>query len=164
MTDAHNITYWIAQLSAADPKQRANAAGMLGKLGDAQAVPALMVALADPKTHVRRAAAWALSVIPDAPDARALEALTAALVDKDTYVVSMALSTLGKIGDARAIPALRLKFQRSPKMRYHTALAMAHLGDAIVRPFLEAMLASPYYIYMHPQIKEALDALDTHKG
>ncbi len=72
------------------------------KLG-ATAIEAVVLALADPDTGVRRAAARALGIIGDQ---RALTSLRLALQDTDIEVRSEAALTLGKTGDAEAMKQL----------------------------------------------------------
>ncbi|MDW8071139.1 MAG: HEAT repeat domain-containing protein, partial [Anaerolineae bacterium] len=79
------------------------AAKALGKLGDAQAVPALLAALQDEDWRVRVAAAEALGKLGDA---QAVPALIAALRDEDADMRRAAVEALGKLGDAQAVPAL----------------------------------------------------------
>ncbi len=83
---------------------RVNAAGELGDIGDARAVPALIDALSDKDMHVRSDTAGALSNIRDE---RAVPALIKALVDKEyDKVREKAHYALLNIGRP-AIPALK---------------------------------------------------------
>jgi HEAT repeat protein len=78
----------------------------MGRSRDAQAVPALKVALKDLVSTIRGLAAVALGMIGP-PDA--VEALCAALDDSDGEVQRQAAGALGLIGDPAALPALRAK-------------------------------------------------------
>ncbi len=81
---------------------RRAAAEALGKIGDPQALPALIEALKDKDSGVREVAAGALREIGP----QALPALIEALKDKDSEVRRAAAEALGKIGGPQALPAL----------------------------------------------------------
>ena len=86
--------------SSTSPGKEAKEA--LGKIGQ-PAVPALVAALKDEDSDVRRHAAWGLGEVKDP---RAVEPLIAALKDKDSHVRGAAAWELGMIKDPRAIEPL----------------------------------------------------------
>jgi HEAT repeat protein len=75
----------------------------LGKIGDPQAVPALMEALKDRDERCAPGGGGALGKIGDP---QAVPALMEALKDRDENVRRAAAEALGKIGDRQAVPAL----------------------------------------------------------
>ncbi len=122
----------IAVLRSAKQHQQARgvAADELAKIADAQAVPALLEALAG-------ADAWAryflLKILGTIGDGRAVPAAVAALNDPDADVRWKAVEALGSLGDARAVaPLLALLPQagtgRGPD---HQAIikALGRIGD-----------------------------------
>lgn len=93
----------ISLLKDGDFKVRRNAAHALEEIGDASAIPALIVALKDEDGGVRIFAAKALARIGDTS---AVPALIEMLKDKDNYVRRNSVLALGKIGDVSAISEL----------------------------------------------------------
>jgi HEAT repeat protein len=93
----------------------------LGKLGDPQAVPALIQALGDSDSAVRAAAAEALGAIGDP---QAVPALIQALGDSDCDVRRAAAEALGKLGDPQAVPPLSV---------------WAHAGEDAARDALQTL-------------------------
>jgi HEAT repeat protein len=82
---------------------RKSAAQALGRVGDAEAIEALVRALRDGHRGVRREAAAALGEIADV---KAVEPLIQALNDEDSFVRPMAALSLARIGEARAVQPL----------------------------------------------------------
>jgi HEAT repeat protein len=142
---------------------RAGVAEALGEIGDARAVDALIEALRDEDSDVRRSVAWALDVIgwkPGNNEERvlyyiakrdwgrcvkigsfAVEFLIERLKDKDSDVRRSVAEALGKIGDSRAVDALieALKDEDS-NVRENVAEALGEIGDArAVDALIEAL-------------------------
>jgi bilin biosynthesis protein len=93
----------ISEVEHGQREDRVAAAKMLGKLGDAQAVDALIQALHDPDRSVYLSAARTLGRLGDP----ALEPLLHALQDKDSHVRLGAALALRASGDERAVEPLR---------------------------------------------------------
>jgi HEAT repeat protein len=90
-------------LQSGDIAVRAEAAGVLGRIGDARAVEPLIAVLKQDNRTVRYCACQALGKLGDA---RAVEPLIAALKDDDLWMRHVACEALGKLGDARAVEPL----------------------------------------------------------
>lgn len=107
---------------------RAAAATALGRLVNAEAVPALEAALTDRAASVRSEAAWALGHIGDA---RAGPTLTAVLNEGDSKTLFATVYALAEIGDASTIPAIAALLPRADEQtRLAAASALAFLGNA----------------------------------
>jgi len=90
-------------LADSDRSVRRRAALAAGRIGDAGAVPALILLLQDSELEVRQMAAFALGLIGEP---LAVDPLLAALKDPEAVVRGRAAEALGQIGDARAAPAI----------------------------------------------------------
>src|SRR5215470_10606233 len=86
-----------------EARTRRRAALALGRVGLAEAIPALREALADSEFEVRQMAAFALGLIGDAS---ARPALLNALKDSEPIVQGRAAEALGTIGDRSDAPAI----------------------------------------------------------
>jgi HEAT repeat protein len=113
------------------------AAEALGKIGE-PAVDALVAALKDNNTSVRRDAASALGKMKDA---RAVEPLITALADSDPNVRRDVAEALGMIGDARAVEPLIAAFEDSDdQVRNYATEALVKFGDArTIEPLIDAL-------------------------
>lgn len=112
----------------AEALSRANAALILGKLGDARAQDALIAALDDDSPLIRREAAQALSAFKASEMVLPLCAL---LLDDEPEVRSRAALTLGVQGDVRAVEPLNDTFLRDEDDRVRRAAhdAMKRIGE-----------------------------------
>jgi HEAT repeat protein len=126
-----DVARLMKELKSREVKTRIAAAEELGHIGQIKkslaepAVPALIDALRDSDTGVRKAAAEALGKVD--PDVKvAVPALTNALKDKASPVRQSAASALGQIGpDAKdAVPALR-ELQKDSDRAVSRAAGMA---------------------------------------
>jgi HEAT repeat protein len=108
---------------------RQQAAEALGKIGEAQAVPALSTALLNDKSYsVREAAAEALGMIGDP---HATESLSSGLKEEDQRVREAVVQALGQTGDAGALELLTAILQDTdPGMRLLASKALAKLADS----------------------------------
>lgn len=109
------------------PVRRAEAAELLGRSGDAGAVPLLVAALADPESTVRRAAAEALRELREVARSAAGEMLAALQREKDPgSAVAMGWALHSWHMDvAPGAPSLRAVLSgRDPLLRYHAALLL----------------------------------------
>lgn len=131
---------------------------MLGPIGDAPAIEALIAALEDEDNDVCRAAAAALGEIGDA---RAVEPLIATLEDEANDVCYAAAAALGKIGDARAVGPLIAALKDSDEVvRQAAASALGQIGDARAVEALTAALKDE-----SPEVsREAAEALEKIRG
>jgi HEAT repeat protein len=117
----------------------------------APAVPALIKALGDSDSAVRRAAAEALGKLGDP---QAVPALIQALGDSDSAVRRAAAEALGAIGDPQAVPALIQALGDSDwDVRRAAAWALGKLGDPQAVPALS--------VWAHAGGYAARDALQT---
>jgi len=93
-----------------------------------KAVPALILALNDENSYVRRSAAEALGKIGNS---QAVDALILALNDKDSYVRRSAAEALGKIGNSQAVDALILALNdKDSYVRRSAAEALGKIGNS----------------------------------
>lgn len=127
-----------------DPRVRRFLALALGRLGDAQAVPALVDYLesarrgeeADPETRVY--AVWALGAIGDAA---AIPELLKVAADEDAGLRKTAVHALGVFRTADATAALEKALGDAVgDVRWNAASALARHGDPAAVPVLEQML------------------------
>jgi ubiquinone biosynthesis protein UbiJ len=110
------------------------AAAALGRVGVAQAVPALLAALRDAHWYGRWVAARALGRVGDA---QAVPALLEALRGSDVRVRGAAARALGQVGDAQVVPALIEALRDTFRyVRRAAAEALGQVGDAQVVPAL----------------------------
>ena len=111
---------------------------VLGRLGQKQAVPALITAVAAEDPDTRLYAVWALGKIGDPGG---FETVLASSQSEDPGARKMAAYVLGSLGDPRAIPRLQvLAEDRVADVRWNAAIALAQLGDASGLPVLRSML------------------------
>ena len=108
---------------------RAEIAAALGGMKSEAARDALLGAVEEPSSRVRRAVAAALGNFRDAPAARALGGLLAGRGDESYYVQSAAATALGKTLQPRAYNALRRVLDRPAHNDVITAAALAGLAE-----------------------------------
>ena len=108
---------------------RASAAGVLGRIGDTQAVVPLIKALSHDAWWVRRSATETLGEIGNE---RAVGPLIKALGDANDYVRASAAVALGKISDARAVePLIALLEDEDKWVRDAAKDALKKLGHEV---------------------------------
>jgi PKD repeat protein len=106
---------------------RADAAEVLGEIGDARAVEPLIDALRDVDYTVQWDAAEALGKIGDK---RAVEPLITTLKAEDGYLQDLAAEALGEIGDAEAVePLIGALKDEEGDVRSSAAGALGKIGD-----------------------------------
>jgi HEAT repeat protein len=111
---------------------------VLGRLGEPEAVPALLTAVKDPDPDTRLYAIWALGKIGDPAG---FDAVLDASQSEDAGVRKMAAYVLGQLGDPRAIPRLQvLAEDRVADVRWNSAIALAELKDPSGLPVLRSMI------------------------
>jgi HEAT repeat protein len=111
---------------------------VLGRLGQRQAVPALITAVAAQDPDTRLYAVWALGKIGDPGG---FETVLASSQSEDAGARKMAAYVLGSLGDPRAIPRLQvLADDRVADVRWNAAIALGSLGDPSGLPVLRSML------------------------
>jgi HEAT repeat protein len=121
-----------------DPRVRQYLTLVLGKLGDARAVPVLVDALHDPVVETR---IYALIALAELRDRGSVAAVIAATKDEDKDVRKTAVYALGEIGDARAVPVLEEALNdQIADIRFNAAMALSRFGDQKAQPVLRAML------------------------
>jgi len=112
---------------------------VLGRIGDASPLPALVAAAEDGDVDTRVYALWALGACGGP---QALEPLLEHLQDDDPTARKTAAFALGELRDARARPALRIALQdAAPDVSWNAAISLARLGDAAALPVLLPLLA-----------------------
>lgn len=110
---------------------RAQAARVLGRLGDSRAIPHLVEFAGDPESNVRMEVLGALGKLK----ARgSLNVVVDGLKDESVVVRGSAAQALGRIGDQTAIGPLRtvLDVDADPEVRLHAAESLGVLGDTDV--------------------------------
>jgi HEAT repeats/HEAT repeat len=111
---------------------------VLGKLGDPEAVEALLSAAKDPDPDTRLYAVWALGKLGDP---RALPTVTEASLSEDAGMRKMAAYVLGQLHDHAAVPRLQVLLgDPVPDVRWNAAIALASLSDAAGLPVLRSMI------------------------
>ena len=128
-----------------DPEIRSWMAIAMGKLGNPQALPALVRGLAESgeeRKRVRYASAWALGALR-APEAVSDLAATLA-TDPVSTVRKMAAYALGAIGTSEAAAALRKGLgDPVPEVRWTAAIWLATRGDAAAEGPLGELMSNP---------------------
>ncbi|GAC1394854.1 MAG: hypothetical protein NVSMB68_11100 [Thermoanaerobaculia bacterium] len=121
-----------------DPRIRQYLTLVLGKLGDARAVPVLGGALHDPVVETR---IYSLIALAELRDRSSVPAVIAATNDEDKDVRKTAIYSLGEIGDPRGVPVLEEALNNQvADIRFNAALALSRYGDVKAEPALRAML------------------------
>ena len=111
---------------------------VLGRLGEKQAVPALIKAASADDPDTRLYAVWAIGKIGDRSG---FETVLASSESEDAGARKMAAYVLGSLGDPRAIPRLQvLADDRVADVRWNAAIALGSLGDVSGLPVLRSML------------------------
>jgi HEAT repeat protein len=144
----------LGVLRDSEPKMRARAAALLGRLGDPRAVAPLTAVLNDPDPAVGLAAAQALAATAHP---KAVDALLATLRESTTSPprtpktehrtpsfdrLCVAIEALGKSRDKRAVdPLLPILAHRDPQVVELTLKALAEIGDPraldAIKPLME---------------------------
>jgi len=121
----------VDQLAHGAPRQQGEAATLLMKRREREAVPELTALLTAPDPVVRRLAARVLEAVPDR---RALPALLACLADADVTVRGHAAMALAAVGDGSAVAPLMQAVAQSPPLEAAAlmrALAALNAVEAI---------------------------------
>lgn len=125
-----------------DPRVRRYMALALGRLGDPQAVPALVQATRDVDSETRVYAIYALGELrakESVPD------LVALYETDDTGLRKIIVYVLGVLEDARALPVLKLALtDRQEDVQWNAATSLARLNDPSGVPTLQHMLDRGY--------------------
>ena len=86
----------IPLLADAQPDTRRTAALSLGKIGDPQSIPALVLSLSDPDDQVRQSSAWALGTMADSLSEQSQVTLVQRLTDQSDSVQQAVVLALGR--------------------------------------------------------------------
>ena len=114
---------------------------VLGRLGDASAIPALERSARDPDALVRLYSTWALGMLGDR---NAVPMIVADSGTEDPGARKMAAYVLGKLGDPRAVPRLTaMTADHAADVRWNAAIALAELRDPAGKEVLHSMLDRP---------------------
>ncbi len=137
-TNLDAVKVMLASLKSGDPFVRADAARMLGDLGNPEAIDALIRALKDENFYVRAYTAEALGKLQDS---RAAEPLIEAMNDKRFFVRAHVVEAMGELGDPRAVPPLVALLQGvNDEIKPFAAWALGEIRDTrVVRPLIEAL-------------------------
>ena len=120
-----------------DPRVRRYLALVMGRLGDARAVPILERALEDKDEETRLYALWGLALIGNPSSAAKVRPL---LESADAGIRKTAAFAAGRMEDGEAIPQLtRLLGDPAVDVRWNAALALATLEDPAGRDVLVKM-------------------------
>jgi HEAT repeat protein len=123
---------------------------VLGRLGEASALPALEAAAKDPDPDTRLYAVWALGKIGDKA---AFPTVLEASHSEDAGARKMAAYVLGQLGDPSAIPRLKvLAEDKVADVRWNAAIALAELGDTSGLPVLRSMIDRSALARQAPQL------------
>ncbi len=114
---------------------RAQAAKVLGEIGEGKALDRLVARLADDSPRVRLFAAMALGKLGRSEAVGPLLEMLRASADKDAYLRHAAVMGLVGSGDSTALK--RAAADGSPAVRMGVLLALRRLGDAEVARFLK---------------------------
>jgi HEAT repeat protein len=126
---------FIGALRTTDPQERMAIASLLGRIGDATALPALARLLDDPATAA--IATEAIQGIGRAHDTAMIEALRA----RDP---AARIAVLPIVGSRRAAPEVRaLLDDDEPEVRARACEALARIGETLAVPRLFALLGDP---------------------
>lgn len=143
----------INAMENGEPNVRATAAGILGKIKDAQTVPYLILAMKkDEKFEVRKAAAESLGQIGDV---QAVPDLILVLKDYSSYsdMRRIAAIALGQIGDVQAVPDLIQMLKGKDVGECAAAAeALGQIGDSRAVPDLIQVLEKDKLIACEPAI------------
>ncbi|MDH3503770.1 MAG: HEAT repeat domain-containing protein [Nitrospirota bacterium] len=93
----------IPLLTDVQPDTRRTAALSLGKIGDPQSIPALVLALSDQDDQVRQSSAWALGTMGDSLSDQSLVALVQHLTDPSDSVKQAVVLALGRTAAQEAL-------------------------------------------------------------
>lgn len=174
---SHNVTPWIRAVFVSDEdllmRGRAHAATVLGRIGDARAVDALIKALGDSRAvepliealdspapaGVKNAAASALGQFGDK---RAVEPLIAVLRNGDGSPNGTVARALGQIGDQRAVkPLIDALYFSLNYMDMRIVNALVRIGDKDALPVLRS--ASDCYVgypYIWEEVQDAIRQIE----
>jgi len=121
-----NRDVMVSALNHRDWQVRSEAAEVLTKFGDKQAVEPLMIAMRDENPTVRQNSAKALGSLKDK---RAFDSLVIALRDQTVEVRIEAATSLGRLGDPRGVePLLAMVRDRDPALSSAAAKALTHIN------------------------------------
>ena len=147
----------LAALETGSEARRALLVGILGRIGDPEARPALERCLTDGSPAVRRAAAVALGRLGQRD---ASKALVGALSDPDGEVRAYAALSLGELRDGAALGALvRALGDDVEQARDYAAVALGNLQDAQAGPALLWLLTQDPSPYVRAHAADALATL-----
>ena len=121
-----------------DPRIRQYLTLVLGKLGDARAVPVLEDGLHDSVVETR---IYSLVALAELHDPQSVPAIIAATHDDDKDVRKTAIYALGEMHDPRGVPVLEQALNdQTADIRFNAALGLSRFGDRNAEPVLRAML------------------------
>ncbi len=143
------------RLKARRAWQRADAAETLGRLRVQSAVPALIVALADPSEDVRTVAARSLAAIRDP---RAVPALARTLADPSRWTLSLVAENLMAMGPAVVPSLLDLLESKEHNVRVAAVQILGEVRDPKATPPLLEMLGDEN-LNLRTQVAAALGKL-----
>ena len=149
-TNAQDPQSLLEDLKSPDSLRRITAAGVLGRLGNVAAVPALVTALYDSDADVAREAASSLGILGN--DA-AVEPLMAVLNNRDGFFHSVvriaATNSLGQLRDLRAVvPLLNAIRDPNAEASAEAIRAIANLPDPRALPALLEVVRNEHNFYL----------------
>jgi HEAT repeat protein len=148
-----NIDPLLAALSHHDRRGRANAAGLLGLIGDKRAAEPLAALLKGRDATLRKAAAIALGQLKDR---RAVQPLIKLLKDDGDRLAAM---LLGELGDKAAVEPLIMALDND-QTRDYAVQSLGTLGDIrAVLPLVAVTRQHPPRSTTHYKCLEALETL-----
>jgi len=135
-----SIPYLLEEITCTNPDVRKFVLDILGEIGDATGISALIDRLGDEDQNVRTAAAENLGKL-GAPEA--VPALLAAMEESDLWLRFAILEAISQIGSAEAPAAKLLPYRHDPMLRKALFDCLGRLGDLEAGPALVEGLNDP---------------------
>jgi len=119
-------------LNSTDQQTRLDAVRELSNLPQPDALPLILVAIKDPASDVRAAAAWSLERFPDP---HSIAALRVTLKDQDDRVRAASAWAISHIGGSAVLPDVEaLITDSSPLARFRAVWGLGIIGDRAALP------------------------------
>jgi HEAT repeat protein len=160
--EEHPKSFWrkwltkmlLSRLNTGSVETRTYMLQALGKIGDREALPAILDAAEDDNCSIRR---FAISALMDIEDRRAIDALIEALADSEADIREAAVIALGRYGGERAENALlSLLCDDDDSVRSQAVIALGHLGSHSALPLLNQMMNTESSEWMRRYITQAI--------
>jgi HEAT repeat protein len=153
------LTRWlINRLGTESVEMRTYILQALGKVGDESAFPAILDAVRDSNSTIRR---FAVSALADLGDTRAVDVLIDALNDSETDIRVAATVALGRFGDKRAEDALIVLLDdKEISVRAQAVITLGNLRSNQALPLLNQMISTESNEWMRRYISQAIKDIE----